>query len=216
MGVPIFATEGGSRSQTRSSAGTRRFARRRRLVALRSTRRPERLQVPMRLVPSGGRLDSEGRRIEHQRTEPAMATTTAPPTSDRTAATTSDRSRLPRAHTKRVRRWSPAVARACKETLYLLLDLPVGVVGFTLVITGLSLAAGLSITLLGIPLLAATLMLARVAGRGERARARALLDFKLQAPGTLPRARTPLARLLAPIRDASTSVPKARKAGSTA
>jgi len=61
-----------------------------------------------------------------------------------------------------MRGMSPFRARVWKETLYLLLDLPVGVVGFTLVVTGLSLAFGLLITLLGIPVLAATLLLARV------------------------------------------------------
>jgi Putative sensor len=102
-----------------------------------------------------------------------------------------------------MRGMSPFRARVWKETLYLLLDLPVGVVGFTLVVTGLSLALGLLITLLGIPVLAATLLLARVAGRAERARARALLECKLLAPGPLPRQETVLARVFAPIRDGS-------------
>lgn len=98
---------------------------------------------------------------------------------------------------------SPFRARVWKETLHLLLDLPVGVVGFTVVVTGLSLGLGLLITLLGIPLLAATLLLARLAGGGERARARALLECELVAPGPLPRHQTVLGRLFAPIRDAA-------------
>ena len=61
-------------------------------------------------------------------------------------------------------------ARTWEETLYLLLDLPVGVAGFTLAVTGLAGAAGLLITFLGLPLLTATLLLARLAGRGELAR----------------------------------------------
>lgn len=97
----------------------------------------------------------------------------------------------------------PSIARTWKETLYLLLDLPVGVVGFTVVMTGLSLAAGSLITLLGIPLLAATLLIARVAGRAELARAHALLDTEAVAPLPLVRRPTPLARLFAPIRDGS-------------
>ena len=92
-------------------------------------------------------------------------------------------------------------AHVWKETLYLLLDLPVGVAGFTLVVTGLSLALGLAVTLVGIPLLAGTLLLARLAGRAERARARALLEFELAAPAPLRREKTVLARLFAPIRD---------------
>jgi len=98
---------------------------------------------------------------------------------------------------------SPLRARTWKETLYLLLDLPVGVVGFTLVVTGLSLSLGLLITLIGIPLLAATLLLARLAGGAERARAGALLECELPAPAPLPRRETALARLFAPIRDAA-------------
>src|SRR5512146_3229282 len=92
-------------------------------------------------------------------------------------------------------------ARTWKETLHLLLDLPVGIAGFTLVLTGLATAAGLLVTFLGIPLLTATLLLSRLAGRGELGRARALLGVELQPPRPLPRQRGGLARLFAPIRD---------------
>ena len=92
-------------------------------------------------------------------------------------------------------------ARTWEETLYLLLDLPVGVAGFTLAVTGLAGAAGLLITFLGLPLLTATLLLARLAGRGELARARALLGVELPAPRPLPRRDGLIARLFAPIRD---------------
>ena len=94
-------------------------------------------------------------------------------------------------------------SRAAKETLYLLLDLPVGVAGFTAAVTALSVAAGLSITLVGIPLLAASLMLARSAGRAERARARALLGVELAAPDPIRHEDALLARIVAPIRDAA-------------
>src|SRR3954470_7723334 len=92
-------------------------------------------------------------------------------------------------------------ARTWKETLYLLLDLPVGVAGFTLAVTGLAGAAGLLITFVGVPLLTATLLLARAGGRGELARARALLGVELPAPRALPRHDGLIARLLAPIRN---------------
>ena len=92
-------------------------------------------------------------------------------------------------------------ARTWKETLHLLLDLPVGIAGFTLVLTGLATAAGLLVTFLGIPLLTATLLLSRLAGRGELARARVLLGVDLPPPRPLPRQRGGLARLFAPIRD---------------
>ena len=101
-----------------------------------------------------------------------------------------------------VRAWhQPFPDRLRKETLYLLLDLPIGLAGFTLVVTGLSLSLSLLITLLGVPLLAATLLLARSAGRAELARARMLLDFELLAPRLLPPRETSLARVFGAIRD---------------
>ena len=93
--------------------------------------------------------------------------------------------------------------RAWKETLYLLLDLAVGVIGFTVVVTGLSLGLGLLITLIGIPIIAATLLLVRWAGRVELARASVLLEEDLPGPGPLPRGESLLGRLFAPIRDAA-------------
>jgi hypothetical protein len=94
-------------------------------------------------------------------------------------------------------------ARVWKEPLHLLLDLPVGVVGFTFVVTGLALGVGLAITLLGIPVLAGTLVVVRRARAAELARARALLGCD-RAPPALPAPpQDRLARLLAPIRDAS-------------
>jgi hypothetical protein len=91
--------------------------------------------------------------------------------------------------------------RVFNETLYLLLDLPIGVAGFTAVVTALAVALSMSITLVGIPLLTATLLAARYAGRAERARARALLGYELPAPQPLPREKTVLTRLFAPIRN---------------
>jgi Putative sensor len=106
--------------------------------------------------------------------------------------------------TPEARAWhQPFHLRVWKETLYLLLDLPIGVAGFTFVVTGLSLGVSLLITLVGVPLLAATLVLARLAGRAELARSRALLDYELVAPEPLPRRKTVLTRLWAPIRDGS-------------
>lgn len=62
-------------------------------------------------------------------------------------------------------------ATAGRDALYLLAGLPAGVVTFTVLVTGFSLAAGLAITLLGIPVLLATLYCARWMGDAERARA---------------------------------------------
>jgi signal transduction histidine kinase len=70
-------------------------------------------------------------------------------------------------------------SRTWAETLHCLLDLPIGITTFTIVITMLSLSAGLMITLVGLPLLVATLMFGRAIGVFERARVRLLLGDEL-------------------------------------
>src|SRR3712207_1283768 len=69
-----------------------------------------------------------------------------------------------------------------RETVHLLLDLPVGIAGFTVVVTLLATGVSLAITLVGIPVLAAALLLMRAAAGAERARAAALLGVELPAP----------------------------------
>jgi hypothetical protein len=69
-----------------------------------------------------------------------------------------------------------------RRSLHLLLDLPLGIVSFTVATTLLALSAGLVITLVGVPLLLVTLLAARLFGRLERARARVLLDVDLPEP----------------------------------
>jgi len=54
------------------------------------------------------------------------------------------------------------------DAAYLCTALPVGIVTFTAVVTGLSLAAGLAITIVGLPILIATLWLCRLMGDAER------------------------------------------------
>jgi signal transduction histidine kinase len=80
-----------------------------------------------------------------------------------------------------------AEGRTYRATAHLLLGLPLGVLWFTVVVTGASLGLGMLITLLGIPILVATLLLVRLSGRLERARARALLDVALPEPPALDR-----------------------------
>ena len=70
----------------------------------------------------------------------------------------------------------PGLAQTAKDFAYLVLGLPVGVVTFTFVVTALSLSIGLAITLVGIPLLALTLLSARWIARMERHRARLVVD----------------------------------------
>ena len=67
----------------------------------------------------------------------------------------------------------PAVMAA--DFTYLVLGLPLGILTFTIAVTGLSLAAGLMITLAGIPVLLATLLATRALAAAERKRAEWLL-----------------------------------------
>lgn len=67
-------------------------------------------------------------------------------------------------------------------TIHLLLDLAIGITGFTLAVTFLSLSAGLVITLVGIPLLAATVLMGRLFASFERTRAQIFLGDNPPAP----------------------------------
>ncbi len=76
-----------------------------------------------------------------------------------------------------------ARARTWSETLHLLLDLPLGIAWFTIVVTGLSLGAGLVVlALIGLVVLVATVFAGRLIGIVERARARALLGIEVPPP----------------------------------
>ncbi|UWE12816.1 sensor histidine kinase [Actinacidiphila bryophytorum] len=72
-----------------------------------------------------------------------------------------------------------------KEILNLLLNLPLTIVGFVYVVTTLSVGAGLSVTVVGLPVLAFSLLGCRLLGRLERARARALLGVQVEEPRPL-------------------------------
>ncbi|MFJ4836145.1 sensor histidine kinase [Streptomyces sp. NPDC088747] len=73
-----------------------------------------------------------------------------------------------------------------KEIAHLLANLPVAVFGFTYVMTVLFTGVGLTVTVIGLPLLAAGLMGARQLGKFERARARLLLGVRVDEPSPLP------------------------------
>jgi signal transduction histidine kinase len=78
---------------------------------------------------------------------------------------------------------APLEGRTWREFAYLLLNLPMGIIGFVYVVTMLSLGAGLLVTFLGVPVLAAGLAGARGLGVVERARARGLLRLDVAEPG---------------------------------
>ncbi|MEA3183716.1 MAG: hypothetical protein QOJ74_193 [Ilumatobacteraceae bacterium] len=74
-------------------------------------------------------------------------------------------------------------ARTWSESLHLLLDLPLGIAWFTIVVTGLSLGAGLVVlALVGVLVLIGSVFAGRVIGIVERARAKALLGVDVPAP----------------------------------
>ncbi|MGK5691577.1 sensor histidine kinase [Streptomyces sp. URMC 128] len=73
-----------------------------------------------------------------------------------------------------------------KEIAHLLANLPVALLGFIYVVTVLFTSFGLTVTVIGFPLLAAGLSGARLLGRMERARARALLGVQVDEPSRLP------------------------------
>ncbi|MEH0445750.1 sensor domain-containing protein [Streptomyces sp. B21-102] len=79
----------------------------------------------------------------------------------------------------------PLTARHWRELVYVLLSLPISIVLFTFAVTMLSLGAGLLVTFLGIPVLAAGLTACRGFGALERARARGLLGLEVAAPEPL-------------------------------
>ncbi|MFJ8649176.1 sensor histidine kinase [Streptomyces sp. NPDC093546] len=77
---------------------------------------------------------------------------------------------------------APLEARTWREFGHLLLGLPLSVFYFTVALTMASLGAGLLVTFLGIPVLAAGLAVCRGFGAVERARARVLLGVEIADP----------------------------------
>ncbi|WP_055535293.1 sensor histidine kinase [Streptomyces graminilatus] len=73
-----------------------------------------------------------------------------------------------------------------KEIAHLLANLPVALFGFIYVVTVMSVGSFLALTVVGLPMLAAGLLGARLLGRFERARARALLGVRVEEPSPLP------------------------------
>ncbi|WP_340376849.1 sensor domain-containing protein [Streptomyces sp. SS7] len=90
-----------------------------------------------------------------------------------------------------------------KEIAHLLANLPMSLFGFVYVMTVLFTGASLTLTVIGLPLLALGLAGARLAGRFERGRARLLLGVRVDEPSPLPfhRAGGPLARMWLMLKD---------------
>lgn len=98
--------------------------------------------------------------------------------------------------------WITSTARALG---HLLLNLPLGVLYFTVLAVGLSLGAGLLITLVGIPILIGMGWVVRTLADVERARLNAFLATTLRAPHREPAPETGwVARLAAIAKDPAT------------
>ncbi|AZM90549.1 MULTISPECIES: sensor histidine kinase [Streptomyces] len=77
-------------------------------------------------------------------------------------------------------------AATWKEIAYLLTNLPVALIGFVYTVFMVATAGGLSVTAIGLPLLACGLLGSRQLGKLERVRARALLGVRVDEPTPLP------------------------------
>ncbi|MGA4850611.1 sensor histidine kinase [Streptomyces sp. G5(2025)] len=75
--------------------------------------------------------------------------------------------------------------RTWQEVAHLLVNLPMGIAGFVYAVFTLSLGAGLTVTVVGLPLLAVGLLGARRLGQAERARARKLLGVRVEEPSPM-------------------------------
>ena len=99
---------------------------------------------------------------------------------------------------------APFRLRTWKETAYALVAFPLGVAWFTIFLTLLTTSVSLIVFVVGLPLLAATLWLARVASRAQREVAGALLDAAIPGPPSVPAEGRPFRRFLQPLADLST------------
>ena len=84
---------------------------------------------------------------------------------------------------------APFSGRTWRESLQLVLNLPIGVVGFSFVVTMFTLGVGTVVTFLGLPVLAATLAGSRGLAAVERRTAGSLLGLETTAPAPLQRPR---------------------------
>ncbi|MEW2189448.1 sensor histidine kinase [Streptomyces microflavus] len=76
-----------------------------------------------------------------------------------------------------------------REIAHLLVNLPMAIAGFVYALLVIAVGVGLSVTVIGLPVLVAGLRGARVLGRVERGRARSLLGVRIEEPSPLPRGR---------------------------
>lgn len=98
----------------------------------------------------------------------------------------------------------PSLARRLlRDSAYCLTALPIGILTFAIVVTGLSAGVGLFVVWVGLPVLVGTVLLARVFAQLERLRLRSLQDREVPVPVYVAAApgSSALRRLLTPLRD---------------
>lgn len=95
------------------------------------------------------------------------------------------------------------VRRLMRDSAYALSALPIGILTFTIVVTGFSAGVGLFVIWVGLPVLVGMLLLARVFANLERLRLRSLQDRAAPGPSYLRAGADDslLRRLLTPLRD---------------
>ncbi|MFI6025951.1 sensor domain-containing protein [Amycolatopsis magusensis] len=98
----------------------------------------------------------------------------------------------------------PPRRRFFRALAYLLLNLPIGVAGFSILFALTSLGFSLAVVLIGLPLLGLTALLARSLARMERARVHTMLGTYIPAPHLVPSAGGQFRRWTAPLRDGAT------------
>ena len=101
---------------------------------------------------------------------------------------------------RRDRTWSQ---RLLRDSAYTLTALPIGILTFAMMVTGLSAGAGLVVVWVGLPVLVGTVLVARAFAQLERLRLRSLQGREAPAPSYLkaePESSV-LRRLLTPLRD---------------
>ncbi|MFE7748217.1 sensor histidine kinase [Streptomyces sp. NPDC057428] len=118
-----------------------------------------------------------------------MATAYGPDTRDRHRAAAGPGGDPPAKHLLPAPLRAPFEGRIWRELAYLLLSLPISVMLFSFAVTMTSLGLGMLITFLGIPILAAGLVVCRGFGVMERGRARGLLKLDVADPAPV-RGRT--------------------------
>jgi hypothetical protein len=94
--------------------------------------------------------------------------------------------------------------RSYANIAYLLLAFPLGVAYFVALVAGFALGAGLAITLVGIPILLATLLAARALGRFEGALAESLLGETIPSAAVIPAGESIWGRIKAGLTDGFT------------